>query len=181
MYPESGSEIDSLITAADNAMYQSKSLGKNRFTLHQTESRSQVSTKSWLEFGAAHMVGIAEIDAQHQAIATMLNRLNDSLRNSEPQEGLVQQLEGVVASVATHFETEEDLMAQSDYPDAQSHMIQHKRLLAEVEHLKLRFLEGGELLALQWLKDWFFGHILGSDIQFGSFLAKLEPKAHPET
>ena len=174
-YPECGGEIDNLMKAADAAMYESKQRGKNCFTFSQQVSTAFSLAGSWVKFDDAHLVGVPLIDQEHQAIGDLLNKLNVALVELLPNQKAQQMLEEILTAVAMHFRTEERLMDELDYPEAVEHKDQHRRLSAEIQYLKQRFVQGGELVVLQWLKDWFFSHIADSDKRFGEFLAAKAP------
>jgi len=170
LYPECGSEIDRLMHSADRAMYECKVRGKNCFSFYRAPSPSQAGEESWIQFDEAHLVGVAQIDAEHQRIADLLNQLNTDLGTYVPHGQVMVRLDAIAAMVASHFGTENRLMKESGYPDATEHMRQHVQLLNEMKYLKQRFSQGGELVVLQWIKDWFVGHISGADKPLGTYL-----------
>lgn len=82
IYPKTATEIDSLLAAADAAMYQSKSRGKNSLTVSSaTPTKSHLD---WLEFNNAHLVGFAEIDDQHRQLVRQVNEINQAIINKAP-------------------------------------------------------------------------------------------------
>jgi hemerythrin-like metal-binding protein len=176
IYPESGADIDRLVKGADNAMYASKAAGKNRFTYCAEHKAERPSADSRFGFVDAYRVGFDVIDEQHQAMGDMLEQLNAALALQEPADVLIKQFDELVAYAGFHFQTEEQLMEQYHYPDASAHRDEHQRLVGEAKYLKARFMEGGELLVLQWIKDWLIGHISGSDRRLSEYLLKIGAK-----
>lgn len=172
LYPQCGVEIDSLVKAANKAMYDSKARGKNCFTHSKQLAIDLMAANSWVHFGESHWVGVPVIDAQHQKIAEMLNQLNVALIKLTPHDTVLKQFDEIIAYVAFHFQTEERLMEQYHYPEASDHHDEHQQLSNEVTYLKVRFSQDGELLVLQWLKDWFTEHIETADKRLGVFLAQ---------
>ena len=170
IYPDSGVEIDRLVKAADNAMYESKALGKNCFTYSVEHTVESPAADSWFGFVDDFLVGINVIDEQHQAMGDMLNKLNVALAMQEPLEALTQQFDELSAYAGFHFQTEERLMEQYRYPEVGAHKEEHLRLIGEMKYLKARFADGSELLVLQWIKDWLIGHISGADRRLSEYL-----------
>jgi diguanylate cyclase (GGDEF)-like protein/hemerythrin-like metal-binding protein/PAS domain S-box-containing protein len=171
-YPECGLEIDRLIKAADTAMYESKVSGKNRYTFSSSDALVTPSADGWVKFIDTFRVGFKPIDEEHQQIVDMLNQLNVALTRQDSGETLAAQLEVIINYVLAHFDHEERFMREHNYPETFAHQEEHRRLINEMKYLKVRFFEGGELLVLQWMKDWFLGHIVGSDKQLGEFLSR---------
>jgi len=170
IYPENGAEIDTLMKAADNAMYQSKARGKNQSTVSGEFANEMTSFEQWVVLAESHRTGIETIDDQHHTIASMLNRLNFSLKNNDSRDNVELQLNELVSFTIFHFTNEERLMAEHGYPDALGHGASHQHLINEVGYLKQRLEQGGELLLLQWLKDWFLAHVTSSDMALGEYL-----------
>jgi len=169
IYPEDGAEIDSLLKAADNAMYESKLRSRNCYTFAK-EHADESADRSWISLVESHLVGVKKIDEEHQTIAFLLNRLNVAINRLESTQTVVPLLEEVIASTRSHFQTEEELMEQYAYPGEDAHKAEHQRLVNEVTYLRGRFTQGGELLVLQWLKDWFLTHIAGTDKLLADYL-----------
>ncbi len=171
MFPDNGFEMDRLMQAADDAMYQSKSRGRNTSTFSGMNLRAEGTEPMWLAIGPSHLLGVPVIDQQHLALAAMLNRLNEAVKNSAPMEVVAGAFENVLSFTRHHFETEERLMQRFDYPDRKMHIDEHRDLLAEAAYLRQKFLQGGELTVLQALKDWFVAHIVDSDKSLASHLS----------
>lgn len=170
MFPDNGFEMDRLMQAADDAMYQSKSRGRNTSTFSGMSLHAAGAEPVWLSIGPSHLLGIPVIDQQHLALAAMLNRLNDVVKNSAPVDVVSGAFENVLTFTRHHFETEERLMQRFDYPDMMAHQDEHRELLGEAAYMRQKFLQGGELTVLQALKDWFVAHIVDSDKSLASHL-----------
>ncbi|HCI52455.1 MAG TPA: hypothetical protein DE312_03910 [Gallionella sp.] len=173
LYPADGNEIDSLLKAADSAMYKSKTSGKNRYTFYSDLELTSTEQADWVDISGPHMTGHSGIDAQHLEIAKMLNDFSAALQVNDDHDSLIERLNNLVSYVGQHFEFEEKLMDQFNYPGSEPHKNAHQALLREIETLKKRFLQGGEEFVLQWLKDWLLGHIGSSDKQLGYFLERV--------
>ncbi len=168
LFPENGSTMDGLLTAADQAMYASKRKGKNTYTLFGGDA--EVEQAQWLRFDDSMLLGIAELDEQHRNLTRMVNKLNSAWRHGQSHQALLELFDQLVTLVAGHFETEARHMAQGAYPELRQHEKEHAMLLDEIMRLRKRLNEGGELFVLQTLKDWLLGHILRSDKHMADYL-----------
>ena len=169
IYPEHGSAMDSLLTAADQAMYGSKSSGKNTYTFFP-EGAPVDDDSTWIEFDRSYLVGVREFDEQHRNMVFLGNRLNDALKRDEPAEVIAQMFDELVAAITSHFETEIRYMRNYHYPEQSEHEADHARLVNEALHLKGQFSEGRELSALHSIKDWLVKHITYEDKKLAAYL-----------
>ncbi|MBU1424859.1 MAG: bacteriohemerythrin [Gammaproteobacteria bacterium] len=173
LYPQNGPEIDKLMHAADSAMYQSKTGGKNNFSFFDELSGGQESNEPWINFDATKFVGVRVMDQQHETLAEMINKLNTAFNGNENIEVVSGILDEISVYTRFHFDTEERLMERFSYPEILEHKKEHQNLLAEFAFLKKKFLEGGESVVLHTLKNWLFLHITNSDKPLAAFLNKL--------
>lgn len=167
LYPENGNNMDGLLTAADQAMYDSKRGGKNTYTFFGGE---MVADDEWVRIDESLLLGIDVIDDQHRNLARLMNKLNSAWRHGQSQQELVALFDNLIAETAEHFETEGHLMAQCAYQDLRSHEKEHALLLDEAMRLRQHLSEGGELLAMQTIKDWLVNHIAYADKPMARFM-----------
>jgi diguanylate cyclase (GGDEF)-like protein/hemerythrin-like metal-binding protein/PAS domain S-box-containing protein len=176
IYPDNGDEMDSLLAAADEAMYESKRKGKNTYSYFGGVPIAEGNSDSWIVFDSAHHVGVVEIDEQHRELVRMVNRLNGAIKNKEGDAITMRLYDELLKYTAFHFATEHRLMEQSGYPDLAQHDLEHTHLVDEAVHFKTRLTQGGDLLALQSIKDWLLNHIRYSDKPLANYL--LEHGVH---
>lgn len=169
-YPDNGDEMDSLLAAADAAMYESKHKGKNTYTYFGGTPVAVSGAEAWIVFDSAHHVGVVEIDEQHRELVRMVNRLNGAIKNKEGDDTTLRLYDELLAFTAFHFATEHRLMEQYGYPGVAQHEQEHAHLVDEAVHFKSRLMQGGDLLALQSIKDWLLNHIHYSDMPLAKFL-----------
>ena len=170
VYPENALEMDTLLAAADDAMYRSKQGDKNMLTISDAVVSDSDSATVWLTFSNAHLVGVQEIDDQHRQLVQMVNRINQSIvKKFEARliEGAFQEL---LDFTRLHFATEQRLMLQHGYAESTSHLHEHMQLLHKLGDLATQTDQGNDLLILQTIKDWLMGHIQHADKPLGAFL-----------
>lgn len=171
IYPEHGLEMDSLIAAADAAMYANKAAGDSKPLIATADMVSRRKEKTnWVVFDATHLTGIDVIDGQHLEIVKMVNNINRALHDNPSDEELKQLFQELVAYATLHFRTEQELMQRYDYPEAAQHRHQHARLEEEIDAIVSQFSTGAELRLLQTIKDWLVGHIESADKPLGAYL-----------
>jgi diguanylate cyclase (GGDEF)-like protein/hemerythrin-like metal-binding protein/PAS domain S-box-containing protein len=170
IYPDSATEMDSLVAAADAAMYGCKAAGGGHYRLSSAAASSADAIGDWVVFDNSHLVGVAIIDEQHRRLVQMVNHINRSIKEGCTEQALREQLVALIAYTRTHFDTEHALMLEHGYSGQGIHDRQHAELLRQAEQLVERLMPGDELTLLQTLKDWLVGHILNSDKPLGAYL-----------
>ena len=125
-----------------------------------------------IEWGPKLETGIGKVDEQHKNLVGLLNSLHESYLQGDGNELCPETLQKLLEYTGYHFQTEEELMVEFNYPGADQHKKMHADLVEQVTDLKRRFEEkenGIEMALLVFLKDWLKGHILGEDGKFGEF------------
>ena len=136
IYPKDGSEIDKLMNAADTAMYDSKSHGKNCFTFFNETSNFKMQVEEWIQLDPTHWLDATEIDTQHENIVGMLNKLNVSVSKGVPAENNSNLLDQLYSYTKFHFDSEGKLMDKYEYPETFDHKRTHEALLNDLSFLK---------------------------------------------
>ena len=173
LYPGHGTEIDTLIAAADTAMYQSKARGKNLFTLSDDEPPVGSEAGEWVVFTDAHLTGVTEIDEQHREMVRQVNEINRAIVSNQGPQVVRGLFDALFAFTRVHFNTESRLMTEVNYPARAAHELAHEALLTELVRLSANLISGSELLVLQTIKDWLLNHIEHADRPLGAFVAGL--------
>lgn len=82
-------------------------------------------------------------------------------------------LEELVSYTKYHFEREEKLMSENDYPDFEAHKAQHEQMIAQVEEFVQLYNEKGHDALneiVEFLTGWLINHINGTDKQYSEHL-----------
>ena len=159
LYPANAREMDSLLQAADQAMYACKAGGRNAF-----------GYDDWIAFTEAHLVGVAEIDAQHRQLVSMVNGINREISVNADDVSIDARFDALIDFTVQHFQTEHRFMTSYHYPGIQSHAAEHAQLTSELRQIVKKRGHDGDLLVLQKIKDWLMSHIHGADKALGTFL-----------
>lgn len=115
-----------------------------------------------------YLVGVDIIDAEHHALVDLFNSIL-TVSKSHNHAELAILLEQLGNITATHFESEERLMAQFDYAHAAQHRLDHQKLLEEYGHQvddwRNRHISA-ELLC-RFMYRWLLRHVIASDMALG--------------
>lgn len=129
---------------------------------------SRVGMPEPVSWSDDYSVGVELIDAEHHALVDLYNSILSVSKSGTNAELaiLLEQLGNVTAS---HFESEEKLMAQFDYAQAAQHRIDHEKLLTEYAHQvddwRNRHISA-ELLC-RFMYRWLIRHVIASDMALG--------------
>jgi hemerythrin len=130
------------------------------------------------------VTGIAKIDEQHRILVNSINDANTRLTINSNAEMLEQISRDLLSYALYHFETEEELMHEYNYAeanseDADAHLRQHREFSAKVVEVR-EGIKAGNLISredlLTFLNGWLINHILKTDKRLAAFiLAKDDP------
>jgi methyl-accepting chemotaxis protein len=125
-----------------------------------------------MDWNDSFSVNIQEIDNQHKCLIDLINQVYKGMMMNEGKEVLGKALGDLVDYTKTHFGYEERMFKQHEYPDTQSHIAKHEKLVGQVMDFYNKFQSGevevdNELL--KFLKDWLVSHIMGTDREYSDF------------
>lgn len=122
-----------------------------------------------------YSVKVPSIDAQHRTLVQMLNELHDGMTGGAAAEVLSSLLDRLADYTVKHFAYEEELFAQTGFPQAPQHIAEHQALVAKVVALKAKHAAHQVSITMdlmRFLKDWLIRHILGSDKAYSGHLVE---------
>jgi hemerythrin len=125
------------------------------------------------------LLGNTQIDDQHRRIFQILDKLITAIAERKGHEEVGGVLTAASVFVAAHFQMEEALMLQYQYPDLAVHRKSHEALRLQVEYLVDQFHKTGpEPLELAKFMEWWLqDHIERQDRPMAHYLKALEPAA----
>lgn len=119
------------------------------------------------------LTGHAGVDQQHKNLFSMIEHLHHVVECNAPRDQLAQALEALGRYVITHFEDEEDLMRQSNYPGLDVHATEH-RFLEQKTNQILNLFHQGKAVDLMELMEftsvWIKNHVLVEDMKIVKWL-----------
>jgi hemerythrin len=128
-----------------------------------------------------YSLGEPRIDAEHQRLFAIADRLHTAMLEGEGGQAVRQTLADLIDYTREHFRHEEDLMQLAGYPELAAHKAIHEDLTRKVlEHQKA--LERGRfapsVALLPFLKDWLTRHICECDRRIVTHLEKDRSGSH---
>jgi len=118
------------------------------------------------------------VDSEHRQIFDLVQKVLDAtFENRRDKMDTV--MDFLVNYTVSHFENEERLMEESNYPDIAVHKKQHADFLAEVGKLKEQIAieenhVKNNLIINKTVVGWLTNHVLGSDMLIAKYYRKWE-------
>jgi len=120
-------------------------------------------------------VGVRQFDEHHKKIIDLIHNLSAAKQEGMSREEIYSVISELSSYVHYHFIAEERMMRVYHYPDTINHIREHRFFTGRIEHFAKSYSSGSEGIQdeiLDFLKDWFIKHIIGSDMKYGMFLSK---------
>lgn len=120
-------------------------------------------------------VEVDEIDEDHRKLVDLLNMLTHSIEQGDDASYIEAILDELISCTVWHFRHEERLMLKYGYDATDEHKAEHSKLIESIEALKQKFVEEGMTVSdedIEFLEHWLTGHILGTDMELGAYLAR---------
>ncbi|WP_185232050.1 bacteriohemerythrin [Teredinibacter franksiae] len=113
-------------------------------------------------------IGIPVIDGQHKRIVEYINLLKTLDDSDKSNQQISEILNLLVDYTLSHFEFEEELMEEADYPAIEAHKKSHLLFKKELDHLQQLFNNGEDIAKLlsEMLLNWLLEHIKEDDSSY---------------
>jgi hemerythrin len=118
--------------------------------------------------------GIAEMDREHAGQLSLLNDLKAAVRSGVPDSVVYALLNELVEHTNLHFLSEQLAMKLHAYEAYESHLLEHQRLLVEVQNLKDSLATGAatdKSSLIEALRSWLVVHIQTADKALAEYLS----------
>jgi hemerythrin len=123
-----------------------------------------------------YLIGIKQIDTQHQVLVDLLNKLHKAILTKGSEEEVKDIINQFVDYTVYHFKEEEILMMNNGYPKLQSHIKIHEKIVANVSKV-LKDFENSRFLRFKFFTlamDVLMNHIEIEDNKFAKYMEEKE-------
>jgi hemerythrin len=125
--------------------------------------------------------GHSKIDNQHKQLIDYLNKLSDAFSEGKVEHEIEKTMDFLVAYTVKHFNDEEKLMKETNYPDALVHRSYHEGFKQTVAAYVDKFKAEGlsDKLAesvISVMGDWLVNHIKGDDFVMATYIKNRTQK-----
>ncbi|MCF6148079.1 MAG: hemerythrin family protein [Candidatus Kuenenia sp.] len=118
-------------------------------------------------------VKVAEFDGHHKQLISMINNLDEAMRQGKGKDIVGDILKKLVNYAGFHFAAEQKIMQQHEYPGYADHKDKHDKMTAKVMALQNDYQSGKASLTIEvfkFLTDWLNKHIMETDKKYSEYL-----------
>ena len=131
--------------------------------------------KPLLEWNDDYLVGMDELDTEHRNLINRLNELHEKLYRRQGDNSMIEDnLRDIHDRIQQHFEMEESMMRDEDYPDYVQHKKEHDAFLHRVDNIITKYRTSPGYSFKDALEDilqhWIKNHIASSDHELASYI-----------
>lgn len=170
---------DSLLRAADLALYRAKHCGRNQMQVAPdrppTLDPGDAGTMSTMQlvWDLAHECGQTDIDNAHRELFAHANLVLERAMSGASGAALADMADTLIAELSRHFSEEEQIIGAAGFPDAAQHALAHQQLLQTARGL-VRRVRADELDVAEFFcflgHDMVARHMLELDRSFAPYL-----------
>jgi hemerythrin-like metal-binding protein len=132
--------------------------------------------KADIQWVDEYSIGNKEIDEQHKVLFTMIN----DFFHQDSKEAAITLFQNLSSYIDLHFESEENLLRQINYPDTEGHILKHTELRERFHLLRNKLddynVDVHHKIAM-FLYNWLAKHILKADMEYKSYALSIEEQS----
>ena len=134
-------------------------------------------TESLLEWRDEYLIGVEELDFEHQDLFRRLNELQQGIAAELEKTRIDDYIDAIEMRVEAHFALEEKFMRETRFHRFAAHKREHDEFLDEVRSLMDRFAEAHDPEVVgtlfRELKRWIIHHVVESDLELATVAAAV--------
>ena len=128
-----------------------------------------------LTWNDSYSVKVDKMDEQHQKLFGLINSFYDEVGKQSQDKLIFDLIAGMKDYTILHFNEEEQLMQQCNYPGLAEHKKEHADFIDKVTDLEEKLKSGKMIISFEitnFLKDWIKKHIKESDQQYSAYIGQ---------
>ena len=129
---------------------------------------------TFIQWNDSYKVGHKIVDFDHMTLVNITNELFIRVDRGFSDEEIAQTISLLIDYVERHFEREEDLFRNSDYPDVDKHLAMHDDIKKTVKDIATIYKTKPDAInineVLEFLKKWLLNHIMKADQGYIQYL-----------
>lgn len=123
-----------------------------------------------IEWEDEYSVGVKEIDEQHKKLFSLINSLFESMKESSYKKTPENIFQELLDYAKLHLKTEEDYFEKFNYPEKDVHKKTHDLYRSKIsEFIKKKDNTFLSFEIIDFLEDWWLGHIVSTDKKYQKF------------
>ena len=150
-------DLDGLLNAADTALYRAKHRGRNCVELLPGATSALPTIR--LDWDGRYVSGHPVIDAEHEYLMCMINKLIAKAQTEDDVRSLHDDLKETLHWLEQHFGHEEAIFTRLGWHGAENHVDQHRQLSARGNELLAGIVDGKRSFAE--LLDFMIREVIG--------------------
>ena len=128
----------------------------------------------FIQWNSSYLVGHKLVDFDHMTLVNITNELFHRVNQGFSDEEIAQTITCLIDYVEKHFEREEELFKDSDYPDVDKHLAMHADITKTVKDIATIYKTNPGAInineVLEFLKKWLTNHIMKADVGYVEYL-----------
>jgi len=133
-----------------------------------------------IKWNDRYSVNIPSIDEEHKEFFAIIGELGAAMKKGETNAILGETLDRLVQYAGKHFDSEEKLLSEHNYPLKDEHKAAHDEFIHKIREYNDLFRKGSNIISVQligFFSDWLVKHIMHEDQQYAKFLAEIKTPA----
>ena len=125
-----------------------------------------------INWDPSYSVGVTSLDDDHRHLINLINQLESAIHYYTGKEFEQKALQEVVDYTKYHFEREEKLMKENNYPDFDNHVAKHREMIEKVNQSVEDYKNDPDHAisdTVEFLRSWLINHICKTDREYTSF------------
>ena len=141
----------------------------------------QILARQLIKWKDDMSVGIELIDNDHKALLNLINELQTATQYKVDTTKIDEAMEQLINYTKYHFDREEFLMRNNNYPDYENHKKLHEDMIAKMSECMKQYKSDPDHTiddALKFLTTWLIKHIKGNDKEYIPYMKNINLDGH---